>query len=74
MKYAFVIESGANNLSGYVPDVPGCIATGQSVDEVCQRLQEALELHVEGMVEDGLPLPTATTVCGYVEASLPHES
>jgi predicted RNase H-like HicB family nuclease len=55
--YAVVIESGPNNLSAYLPDLPGCITTGGTVEEVEQNIREAIELHLEGIVEDGGPIP-----------------
>ena len=56
-KYAIVIEHGENNLSAYVPDLPGCITTGKTVEEIEQNILEAIELHLEGMMEDGDPIP-----------------
>jgi predicted RNase H-like HicB family nuclease len=68
MRYAIVIEKAAENYSAYVPDLPGCVATGNSVREVEEQIGEAIRLHVEGMVEDGLPVPTPTAIAEYVEA------
>jgi predicted RNase H-like HicB family nuclease len=56
-RYAIVIEKAGGNYSGYVPDLPGCIATGATTEETEQLLREAIEMHVEGMREDGLPIP-----------------
>ena len=67
MKYAVIIEAGAGNYSAYVPDLPGCIATGKTLDEVKQRMREAIAFHIEGLQEDGLPIPPATSLCEYVE-------
>jgi predicted RNase H-like HicB family nuclease len=69
MKYAIVIEAAGANLSAYVPDLPGCVATGATVEEVKARMGEAIALHVEGMRADGLPVPDPSTVCDYVEAA-----
>ena len=52
-KFAVVIERGENNLSAYVPDLPGCITTGHTVEEIEHNMREAIELHLEGMIEDG---------------------
>jgi predicted RNase H-like HicB family nuclease len=52
-KYAVVIENGGNNLSAYVPDLPGCITTGRTVEEIERNIREAIELHLDGMLEDG---------------------
>lgn len=68
-KYAVVIEQGANNLSAYVPDLPGCIATGRTVEEIEQNIREAIELHLEGLRKDGEPIPEPHTSVAYVELS-----
>ncbi len=67
MKYAVIIEAGERNYSAYVPDLPGCIATGKTLDEVKQVMREAIAFHIEGLKEDGLPIPEPTTLCEYVE-------
>jgi predicted RNase H-like HicB family nuclease len=66
-RYAVVIESGPSNLSAYVPDLPGCITTGKTFEEIEQNIREAIELHLEGMMEDGEPIPEPTTSVSYVE-------
>jgi predicted RNase H-like HicB family nuclease len=55
-KYAVVIERGDNNLSAYVPDLPGCITRGWTIDEIERNIREAIELHLEGLREDGEPI------------------
>ena len=67
MKYAIVIERAGDNLSAYVPDLPGCIATGNSASEVEQLIREAISFHLEGLREDGLEIPEPTCAVGYVE-------
>lgn len=67
MRYAIVIEKGPNNYSAYAPDVPGCVATGQTVEEIKRNMAEALALHFEGMQEDGDPVPEPASLCDYVE-------
>ena len=69
MRYAVVIEWGEHNYSAYVPDLPGCIATGRTVEEVTQLIREAIALHLEGLREDGDPIPEPTTLCAYVDAT-----
>ncbi len=69
MRYAIVIEKAANNYSAYVPDLPGCVATGMTIREVSQQIKEAIAFHLEGLREEGFSVPEATTVCEYVEAS-----
>ncbi len=67
MKYLAVIEKAENNYSAYVPDLPGCIAVGDTVDEIEQMIKEAIEFHLEAMRSDGLPIPQPTTGANYVE-------
>ena len=69
MRYAMIIETGKQNYSAYLPDLPGCIATGKTIDEVRERMREAIELHLAGMREDGLPIPEPTSLADYVEAA-----
>ncbi|MDJ0618798.1 MAG: type II toxin-antitoxin system HicB family antitoxin [Calothrix sp. MO_192.B10] len=68
MRYAIVIEKAAKNYSAYVPDLPGCVATGATIQEVNQQIKEAIAFHLEGLRESGLPIPEPTTLCEYVEA------
>lgn len=68
MRFAVVIERAENNFSAYVPDLPGCVATGASIDEVEQNTREAIRFHLDGMREDGLPVPEPSSVCEYIEA------
>jgi predicted RNase H-like HicB family nuclease len=66
-KYAIVIEQGPNNLSAYVPDLPGCVTTGGNIEEIEHNIREAIELHLEGMREDGEPIPDPHTAVAYIE-------
>ncbi len=66
-RYAIVIEKAGSNYAAYVPDLPGCIATGATVEETERLLREAVELHVQGMREDGLPVPEPSSRVEYVE-------
>jgi predicted RNase H-like HicB family nuclease len=68
MRYGIVIEKTTNNYSAYVPDLPRCVATGDSVAEVEREIREAIRFHVEGLLEDGLPIPEPSAVCEFVEA------
>jgi predicted RNase H-like HicB family nuclease len=68
MKYAIVIEKLDSNYSAYVPDLPGCVATADSLEEIKQLIQEGIEFHLEGMREDGDPIPEPTTQVEYIEA------
>lgn len=67
MRYAIVIERTENNFSAYVPDLPGCVATGATVEETEAAIREAIAFHIEGMQEDGLPVPSASSQVEYVE-------
>ena len=67
MRYAIVIENAGANFSAYVPDLPGCIATGATVEEVEREIREAIEFHIEGVREDGAPVPPPSSAVGYVE-------
>jgi predicted RNase H-like HicB family nuclease len=66
MRYAVVIEKGDRNYSAYVPDLPGCVSVGDTLDEVKAEIREAIEFHLEGMREDGLPIPKPSTRAEYV--------
>ena len=69
MRYAIVIEKAEGNYSAYVPDLPGCVATGATIVEVEVEIREAMEFHLEGMREDGLPIPAASSRVEYVEVT-----
>lgn len=67
MRYAIVIEKAEGNFSAYVPDLPGCIATGATIEEVEPQIREAIEFHLEGMREDGTPIPSPLSRVEYVD-------
>ena len=67
MRYAVVIEKANGNYSAYVPDLPGCVATGPTFDAVETEIRAAIRLHLEGMREDGQPIPPPTSLAEYVE-------
>jgi predicted RNase H-like HicB family nuclease len=67
MRYAIVIEKAEGNYSAYVPDLPGCVATGTTVAEVESEIREAIAFHLEGMREDGQPVPAPSSQVEYVE-------
>jgi predicted RNase H-like HicB family nuclease len=68
MRYAIVIEKTRTGYSAFVPDLPGCIATGDSQTEVEHEMKSAIRFHIDGLMEDGLPVPKATSIAEYVEA------
>lgn len=70
MKYAVVIEKAESNYSAYVPDLPGCVTVGDTVEAVERLIREAMAFHIEGLREDGLPIPEPTTRCEYVETQM----
>ena len=67
MRYAIIIEQAEDNYSAYVPDLPGCITTGASLDEIERNIREAIEFHLDGLREDGLSIPIPSTVVEYCE-------
>lgn len=71
MEYVVVIEKAANNYSAYVPDLPGCIATGPTREETLDQIRSAIEFHIEGIVEDGDSIPEPTTTAAAVEVFAP---
>lgn len=68
MRYAVVIEKAEGNYSAYVPDLPGCVATGATVGAVEQEIRAAIRFHIEGLRADGLDVPQPTSIAEYVEA------
>lgn len=69
MRYAVAIERAEGNFCAYVPDLPGCIATGATVPEVEAEIRDAIEFHLEGMREDGIPIPPPSSRIEYVEVA-----
>jgi predicted RNase H-like HicB family nuclease len=69
VRYAIVIEKAGGNYSAYVPDLPGCVATGATVAETEATMREAIKFHLEGLRDDGLPIPTPTSHVEYVEVA-----
>jgi predicted RNase H-like HicB family nuclease len=67
MRYAIVIEKAEGNYSAYVPDLPGCVATGDTVAEVEREIREAIEFHLDGLREDGAEIPQPSSQVEYIE-------
>jgi len=67
MRYAIVIENAGSNYSAYVPDLPGCIATGATVEEAEREIREAIKFHLDGLREDGSPVPPPSSAVRYVD-------
>ena len=66
-RYAVVIERGPASYGAYVPDLPGCVAVGETLDEVTELIREAIEFHIEGLRDAGEPVPEPTSQLTYVE-------
>jgi predicted RNase H-like HicB family nuclease len=66
MKYAVIYEKGKTGYGAYVPDLPGCVAVGKTLPKVRQLIREAIELHLQGMREDGEPIPEPTSIADNV--------
>jgi predicted RNase H-like HicB family nuclease len=69
MRYAVVIEKAASNFSAYVPDLPGCVATGATLAEVESEIRDAIVFHLEGMKEDGLAIPQPSSQVDYIDVA-----
>lgn len=69
MRYAVVIENAGDNYSAYVPDLPGCVATGTSVQETEEAIRHAIELHLEGLRADGVSIPQPSSRVDYIEVA-----
>jgi predicted RNase H-like HicB family nuclease len=67
MRYAVVIEKAKRNFSAYVPDLPGCVATGKTRREAERQIRSAIQFHLDGMREDGVAIPKPTATCEYIE-------
>jgi predicted RNase H-like HicB family nuclease len=69
MRYAIVIEKAEGNYAAYVPDLPGCVATGATIEDTERSIREAIEFHVEGLRADGLPIPEPSSRVEYVDVA-----
>ena len=70
-RFLIIIEQGSHNYSAYVPDLPGCIATGKTVEEVKANMREAIRMHLQGMIEDHESIPASQTMAEYVDRTIP---
>jgi predicted RNase H-like HicB family nuclease len=68
MRYAVLIEKAEGNYSAYVPDLPGCVATGETVAAVEAEIREAIRFHIDGLREDGIEIPAPSSIAEYIEA------
>ncbi len=69
MKYAIIIEEGEGNYSAYVPDLPGCVSTGNTIEETKNNIRGAIEFHIEGLKEDGMEIPLPVSISETVEVA-----
>jgi predicted RNase H-like HicB family nuclease len=69
--YTVVVENAGENFSAYAPDLPGCVSTGRTADEAIERMREAIPFHIEGLLEDGKPLPAPSARSTDVTAEVP---
>ena len=67
MQYLVIVEKGPTSYGAYVPDLPGCVAAGESRDEVLELIREAIEMHIEGLREDGQPIPEPSSFSAIVD-------
>ncbi len=73
-RFLIIIEEGQQNYSAYAPDLPGCVATGHTREEVEQNMRQAIAMHIQGMVEDQEPIPITHTTAEYIDVSLPNNA
>jgi predicted RNase H-like HicB family nuclease len=69
MRYAVIIEKGPESYGAYVPDLPGCVAAAQTREELISLIQEAIELHIEALKRDGLPVPAPSSAVEFVDVA-----
>lgn len=70
-RYLIIIEKGEENYGAYSPDLPGCVAVGDTVEEVERNMREAIKMHIRGMIEDHEPIPVPQSTAEYVDIALP---
>ncbi len=70
-RFLVIIEQGENSYGAYSPDLPGCVAVGGTKEEAEKNMREAIEMHIQGMIEDNEPIPVSHTIAEYVNISAP---
>lgn len=73
-RFLVIIEKGEQSYGAYAPDLPGCVAVGDSVEDVEQNMRAAIAMHLKGIVEDGEPIPASETTAEFIEVSLPDSA
>ncbi len=69
-RFLIIIEKGDENYGAYSPDLPGCVAVGDTIEEVEKNMQEAIKMHLQGMIEDNEPIPTPKTIAHYLDVPI----
>jgi len=69
-RFLIIIEKGKQNYGAYSPDLPGCVAVGDTLEEVEKNMQEAIKMHLQGMIEDHEPIPTPRTTARYMDITI----
>jgi len=69
-RFLIIIEKANGNFSAYCPDLPGCVATGNTREETERNIHEAMQLHIQGMIEDKLPIPESDTLAEYIAVAV----
>jgi predicted RNase H-like HicB family nuclease len=70
-RFLVILEKGEKNYGAYSPDLPGCVATGNTLDEVKANMHEAIKMHLQGMIEDHEPIPASQTTADYMDIAIP---
>jgi predicted RNase H-like HicB family nuclease len=73
-RFLIIIEKGSHNYSAFVPDLPGCVATGKTLEEVKANMRDAIRMHIEGMIEDHEPIPASETMADYMDVAIPDSA
>lgn len=71
-RYLIIIEKGEHNYGAYSPDLPGCVAVGDTLEEVERNMQAAIRMHIQGMIEDQEPIPTPHSAARYIDIAIPE--
>ena len=69
MQYLAVFEKEANSYGAYVPDLPGCVAIGETMEEVCGLIAEAIQFHIDGLQEDGVVVPLPSSTAAFIDVA-----
>ena len=73
-RFLVIIEKGDQSYGAYSPDLPGCVATGKTLEEVKANMRDAIRMHIEGMIEDHEPIPASETMADYMDVAIPDSA